>query len=112
MAENLEIRSLNGKLIKEGFSVIESIFNEDLPKKLTSIMFDLVDRKYTDIRIVPGDIALENSGFELDKPAHFVYVKENRRHKTYKKISFYFVAPGLHHESGDYTATTPLNTIR
>ena len=112
MTKNLESRSLNGKLIDDGFEVIKYICNNDLPKELTSIMFDLVDKKYTDIRIVPGDIALENSSFRLEKPSHFVYVKENKSHRTYDKKSFYLVMPGLLHESGDYSTTIPLHTIR
>lgn len=45
MADNLDNRTLNGKLISGGFDVEESIPNKKLPEYLTKIMMEFAQGK-------------------------------------------------------------------
>jgi len=95
-------KTLNGKLIEEGFSPLTVIQNKRLPERLSEILVELLKGPYEDIRIIPGEIALAGSIWQLKDPSHIVYVKDKRAkrdHPVYK-------LGGLHYVTANFVCTT------
>lgn len=112
MTDNLEKKTLNAKLISDGFDVRASIPNEELPESLTELMIEFARGKYEDMQIVPSEIALGNYEWQLEKPSHIVYVKYNPNHLDYKLNSIRIVQPGfIHKKTGEYNSALSLHRI-
>jgi hypothetical protein len=113
MADDLEAKTLNGRLIKEGFAVEASIPNEELPEMLTALLIELARGRYTEMRVVPDDVALGNSEWKVEKPSHIVYVKDNPNHPGYNPSSVRLVMPGMvHRKTGEYNLVLPVASIK
>ena len=112
MPNNLETKSLHGKYISAGFDAIGMAENEHLPETLTRIMVELARGVYTDMRIVPGDVALEGSGLKLVEPSqHIIYAKDNTEHPNYPQGIRRVQAELIDIEADEYTLL-PLNLIK
>ncbi len=112
MSNTLEDITLNRKLILDGFEVYAAIPNEELPECLTEYLIKFARGEYTDMRIIPGDIALEGSEWLLEKPSHIVYVKYNKNHPDYKPDSITIVQPGLiHKKTKEHNSSLPLHMV-
>lgn len=77
MSEPIETNT-NRELIREGFQPWEVYFNSKLPEELTSLALDIARKKYSDIRILPLEIALSGKSFRPYgefKDSHILYVK-------------------------------------
>jgi hypothetical protein len=110
MTENLE--TLSGRLLAEGFDIAAVIPNEDLPKKIYEMIIDYAMDKYTDMRIVPGDVALAGQDWQLETPSHIVYVKDNVDHSTYKPGSCRIIQPTFRSaRTGEQNIGLPISRI-
>lgn len=54
MTKNLETKTLNGELIKKGYEAFAAIRTPELPKELTEIMIYLAEKRFNNIKIIPG----------------------------------------------------------
>jgi len=112
MAGDLETRTLNGKLLDSGYEVKAAILNELLPEYLTQILIEFARKKYRDVKIVPGELALEGSSWQIKQPSHIVYVKYNKRHHDYKEAVSVVMPEMINKETGEPNSALPLHTIR
>ena len=112
MGGNLEVRTLNGKLIRGGFEVLTAVPNEQISECLTKIMLDIAGGRYSDLRIVHGDVALNGYEWQFEKPSHIFYVRYNQDHPNYDQKAITLVMPTLvHKESGERNSSLLLHQI-
>lgn len=83
MATSVE-KTLNYELCEKGYETLRIIKNAQLPEDLSGVMLDYARGKYTDVRVVPAEIALAGSHLLPRDPSHVVYVKYNERHPSYE----------------------------
>ena len=104
--ERRPAKTLNGRLFDEGFVAVNLIEDSKLAKRLHSEIIDYAIGKYTELKIVPGDVALEGISRKLREPAHIVYAKINKKHESYRPDSIYVISASF--EEGPI----PLHCIR
>ena len=67
--------SFEEQLKAEGFRVESAFKYEHLADGLDRLSLDIVRGRYSKVRIVPGDVAMQGSGWTPEEPAHFVYAQ-------------------------------------
>ncbi len=112
MDKSLEVRTLNGKFFREDFDVRAVIPNDMLPRSLTPILIEKAEGVYLEMKIVPGEVALEGYKWQLAEPSHIVYVKDNPDHPAYKKGKR-IIQPGFININGpaDYNGVLAIHNI-
>ena len=77
MSKSTEINA-NKVLINHGFRPWGIYLNKEFPEALALLALDLARQKYSDIRLLPSEIAIQGRGFEFYesfKNSHILYVK-------------------------------------
>ncbi len=111
MPKKLETITFNHNLIKQGFRPLATAPDAMLPEVLTPIMIEYARGMYDRIRIVPGDLALEGSGFRFIEPSHIIYARNNRGYIETKGHVIRVVQPFLEDENTGETKHVPLTGL-
>jgi len=69
----------------QNFKFIHLIDSKSFPELLAQLAVEYAQGWYSDIRIVPGEIALAGSEWQLKEPAHLVYAKIGQKNPAYAK---------------------------
>lgn len=77
-------KTLNRILQEEkGFEFHNLITTSEFPERMVQLSVEMARGWYSDLRVVPSDVALDGSEWKLKEPAHLVYVKISRKHPDY-----------------------------
>lgn len=111
MSEDLVGKTLNAEIIESGFKVVTCIPNRTLSEDIIPIMIEFARGKYTDIRIVPGEVALRGSLWTLEKESHIVYAKQNERFPDYDPNAFSLAMVSVYRGDVSHRGFISLNDI-
>ncbi len=76
-----EYETLNSKLLKEDYEIVNVIKDMCMPEGLTELLMDYVKGKYSNMAVVPSEIAFRGSEWQLMIPSHIVYVRYSPKGK-------------------------------
>lgn len=69
---------MHRSMMASGFDIEAIVANDELEEKLKEHLFKLSSGNYTDIRVIPGDVALKyefREDCDFERPAHIIYAK-------------------------------------
>jgi len=68
----------HNELLKKGYRCERVICNKGLDEGLAEVALKIARGEYKDCRILSGDVALEESTYELVNPSHLVYSRNKK----------------------------------
>ncbi len=78
--------SLHGKYKEQGFRLWRVASKETFSNSLCDLALGLAEKRFSNARVIPLEEAVEGSSLPKpdDKSVHAFYVKDNKRHPSYK----------------------------
>lgn len=73
-------KSLDAQLREDGWLIISVISITLLDKGLSSLAEDISKKLYSNVRIIPGEVAMEGGEWKLLPHDHVVYVKPSKHY--------------------------------
>lgn len=64
------------------------------------------------MRIIPGEMALDGSIWQLKKVSHIVYVIDNKKHPDYTPNIRMIMPEFIHKETGEVNVCLPIKNIK
>ncbi|MCK4552945.1 hypothetical protein KAT80_01960 [Candidatus Pacearchaeota archaeon] len=107
------MNSLDKKLKRKGWKVVDCIRDEELPVKLCKIALEIARGNYDTVKLIPSDIAREGEEWIPKYPSHILYAsgsKSLKKELDERGVYFYLSTLCVHQQTGELRKM-PINLI-